>query len=233
MGTANIDKETFTDDAKEKPLDTSLYGVREALKRLERVARVIGQATQESLARRAYAHVQIDPDDNSKELFSMILTERFRSTIVPGLVDLISNACIQRHIRIRYDRSRAVKELPRPEIAAQTPAVPPIALNNIKTPNQEGKMPLSPTADNSPLSQIDPSPDDHSTPPTLDASKFRRDYQDTTSASSVGKTSSTISEAGNADYPRPPQISKDQAEADCPICFKTFPFDEFEGNQWR
>jgi hypothetical protein len=213
----------------------ALFGIEGSLKRLERIATVILQATQGSLARRVsvYAEkcrakeIEEGVEECIEDHVAAVIGFRFQGAITSSLSQLLVDACLYRHYRILYERSHRDQELPRLQLPAPL----------IRPPSQSEGQPTRAEAQSEfhhPQQPEHESQSEHQTLPlTIDEKVVHEKLAEDSSAQPQPKSPPSVSETGAALYPSPPNIPDGQTDGTCPLCLKVFPAEEFEGRRWK
>lgn len=207
-------------------LKQPLFGIAGAVERLGRIAVAIIKATDKSLTRRAAIFARRHRDDQFEGHVDLVLNHRFGGDIPSGLRLLLKASFLERHYRILYERNRyQVKQefSPRPRQRRSEPDTVECR-KDTEAPKPPPDRPLS-------VSQSDGS----TLPLTIDVPVFEKTYnrgQDEM-LQPDDKSSTSVSEAGDATYLTPPTIAKGETHAKCPICFVSLTAGDLEGRRWR
>jgi hypothetical protein len=212
------------------PLDVPLSGIEGSLKRLDRVAIIILQATASSLARRVLAYADQVRDEGYEGKVDLVLRHRFRNALPEELRRLIFTSMLHRYYRILYERKHWTQEQPRREVIASEPREP--VSEPVLVSQQAGTLD----------EHVNHQPQRHeirseapTQPLTVDAYIIKEKLKEGLSASPSYKSVNTapVSETGDALYPKAPEIKEGESEATCPICLKDYESDTFKGVNWR
>jgi hypothetical protein len=210
-----------------------LSGIEGSLKRLDRISIIILQATESSLARRILAYAEQARNESYEERVNMVLRYRFQNALPEELRILIHTSILHRYYRIQYRRKHRTEETPRWEVRPQHAPEP------VAEPQTQPIATHRPAAMDEPM---DRSPqryearfDAKSEPLTVDEGVIEEKLKEGLSAPPSRKPvdSASVSETGDALYPKAPEIREGQSKGTCPICLKEYDAGIFEGLKWR
>jgi hypothetical protein len=257
----------------------AFFGIDGSLKRLERLAAAILDATEASLTRRVQAYAKKNRDEELERHVWQVILARFpnlvperdrkemllnspeaseaseeiesstrfgvllESTLFSGLFRALFKSSIFRHYRIIYERERRLKDLNQPPsmkspgLAGKSTGQSDLESHQPPTKPEEVQAmgfttPLTnPTLENADGTQSErPS----TLPNTIDIPRFTKSMEatDTTDTSIDGGY--TVSESGNAMYPKAPRLPMEALEGICPLCGECCSADTFkEKVKWR
>ena len=212
------------------PLKVPLSGIEGSMTRLDRVAIIILQSTESSLASRILAHADQVRNESYEEQVDLTLRYRFQNALSEELRRHIYTSVLHRYYRIQYERKHRTQGQPRWKSLASEPQEP--IAEPVPIPQQAA------TLDQHVLHQpqrYEVRSEAPTQPLTVDADIVEDRLKEGLSASLSYKTVNTapVSETGEASYPKAPNIKEGQSEATCPICLKDFEADTFKGAKWR
>lgn len=210
------------------------------MKRLDKLATVILQATQGSLARRisAYAEkcrakeAEKGIQNSIEDHIARVIDYRFRGSISPALAQQLIETFLYRHYRILYERSRQdlVSRLPVSHHVTDPLSQSHVVADERPSPSftagAEPKSTKIPERDAETRSEV-------TRPLTIDEKLVREKLAEDSSAQPQPASPLSVSETGAPSYPNPPHIPEGQTEAKCPICHRMLLAEELERHQWK
>jgi hypothetical protein len=210
-----------------------LSGIEGSLKRLDRIAIIILQATESSLARRILAYAEQARNESYEERVNMVLRYRFQNALPEELRILIHTSILHRYYRIQYRRKHRTEETPRWEVRPQH-APEPVAEPQTQPIATHRPAVMDEPMDRSPQ-RYEARFDAKSEPLTVDEGVIEEKLKEGLSAPPSRKPvdSASVSETGDALYPKAPEIREGQSKGTCPICLKEYDAGIFEGLKWR
>ncbi|OIW25725.1 hypothetical protein CONLIGDRAFT_708489 [Coniochaeta ligniaria NRRL 30616] len=238
---ASSETSAITDESGLKPrlrrvktdLRVPIYGIDGAISRLEKLARAVASASQDSISRRVLAFAQNERDEEYEELAKVVVRHLYPPGRVPStLGTILVNSMLFRYYRILYQRKRHEKE--------KSTAERSLAPQEDQTTNQSG-------TDSSNLvlltlgaeTQLQTSDERKSEPDSdaktalhsinLDAYKYNMDSQ----SERVNDQASSAPQTGKILYPRAPEVSDEHGNFKCPICYALLPKLKVEKRNWR
>lgn len=211
-----------------------MSGIEAALKRLDRIAIIILQATQNSLVRRMAVYTVESRNESFEKHVDNVLRYRFQDALPAGLRELIYSSILHRYYRIRYERDHRNQEKPRweqppiqqvPERIAERSAHPAPSLQ----PAASAQPEIIPEQTRDTISEA------QTQPLTVDEEIVREKLKEGLSATPSRRNMETASrsETGDALYPKAPEIRDGQKTAICTICLRDYEADVFKEQKWR
>lgn len=220
-------------------LSVPVYGIDGAISRLEKLAKTISSASQESLSQRVLTFAENERDEKYEKLVEAVVQYLYPSERVPAdLRKILNDSVLFRYYRILYQRRRREKEstLDFSSYPGQKMVKDLVTRQNDNQPST-GPAPTSPTpqAQTQPSTQQDDKSeadtDAKSAPHSIDLDIFndKIDQQ----SERISDQASSAPQTGKILYPKAPELSKEHGNAQCPICYTLLPKSKVEKKNWR
>ncbi|KAH8599218.1 hypothetical protein B0O99DRAFT_385347 [Bisporella sp. PMI_857] len=238
MGTLGNENVNLNDVPTDSAFELALFGINGSLKRLEKFAAAILQATQGSLARRVSAFAQENHDEEVERYINFMITYRFQvfgrdgkstSTLPPKMREILFDSSVYRHYRLKRLRTKTIPERRqlRRNVGTKPPSNMEDAVTISRVEHEDHPKKLSPQKlEKGAQSEY------QTLPLTVNTRDFKKNLVETQSnPQQINKVS--VSEMGMPEFPPPPRPLNGEECCTCPFCGENFAIGDLEGYKWK